>query len=290
MIKSRRTRLGCLALAGATALSLLAAGEARGADAFAEEFNGAAGTAPHSSTWNFETGGGGWGNNEQQVYTSSRANSRLDGDGHLLIQARKDTSGWTSARINTFDKFTFTYGTVSARMSMPMGKGLHTGFWLLGTDIYSAGFPESGEVDIAEHITGSNFVHVGIHGPTTTPGTGNGSLGGLGAGSLDLSGLGNVAPTLTGRYQRGFDVKNIDPSQFHTYGVTKTSSAITFLFDGAPVYTIAKSSLAATEKWVFDKPVYVLVNLAVGGDWPGATDGATADAATAVIDWVRYTP
>lgn len=288
------TKLASLILTGAVAAALVTgiatpAAPAHAAEPFSEEFNGPAGASPDRAVWNFETGGGGWGNNEQQVYTSSRENSRLDGSGNLLIQARRDNSGWTSARINTFDKFTFTYGTLSARMAMPMGKGLHTGFWLLGEDIYRVGFPESGEVDIAEHITGGNFVHAGIHGPTTAgAGNGNSSLSGLG--SLDLSGLGDLEPLITGRYQRGSDVTNINPAQFHTYGVTKTPSKITFTFNGQPFYSIEKSSLAATEKWVFDKPVYVLLNLAVGGDWPGAPDSNTADDATLVVDWVRYTP
>jgi len=289
------TKRARLILAGAVSVALVTAAPAHAAESFSDEFNGAAGASPDRSIWNFETGGGGWGNNEQQVYTSARDNSRLDGSGHLLIQARRDGSGWTSARLNTFDKFTFTYGTLSARMAMPMGKGLHTGFWLLGEDIYNVGFPESGEVDIAEHITGSNFVHAGIHGPTTNGAPGNGSLdlGGLGLGalgSLGLGGLGDIESMITGRYQRGSDVTDINPGQFHTYGVTKAPSKITFTFDGKPFYSIDKSSLTATEKWVFDKPVYVLLNVAVGGDWPGAPDADTADDATLKVDWVRYTP
>lgn len=269
-------------MAGLTAAALTNPGAAQAASPFAEEFDGAAGAAPNSAVWNYEVGGGGWGNNEIQTYTNARANSRLDGNGNLLIQAHNTGSGWTSARINTFDKFTFTYGTVSARMKMPMGKGLHTGFWLLGTDIYSAGFPESGEVDIAEHINGSNFVHVGIHGPTST--------GGLGTGSLDLSALGGIFAPLAGRYTLGSDKTGIDPSQFHTYGVTKTREKLGFLFDGAEFYSISKSSLSAGQRWVFDKPVYVILNLAVGGDWPGAPDGNTTDSATVTVDWIRYTP
>ncbi|WP_440713847.1 glycoside hydrolase family 16 protein [Gordonia sp. FQ] len=280
---SLKSTLHGLLVAGLVATALpLSAGPAHADTAFTEDFNGAAGAAPNSATWNYETGGGGWGNNEKQTYTNSRQNSRLDGQGNLLIQARNDGGNWTSARLNTFDKFTFTYGTLTARMKMPMGKGLHTGFWLLGTDIYSAGFPQSGEVDIAEHITGSDFVHVGIHGPTST--------GGLSTGSLDLSALGGIFAPLAGRYENGSDVKNIDPSQFHTYGVTKTSSKISFLFDGTPFHTIAKSSLSADQKWVFDKPVFMILNLAVGGDWPGPVDGDTANDATATVDWIKYTP
>ncbi|WP_234353691.1 glycoside hydrolase family 16 protein [Gordonia iterans] len=168
---------------------------------------------------------------------------------------------------------------MSGRQRPERGLG---GFWLLGTDIYSAGFPESGEVDIAEHINGSNFVHVGIHGPTST--------GGLGTGSLDLSALGGIFAPLAGRYTLGSDKTGIDPSQFHTYGVTKTGEKLGFLFDGAEFYSISKSSPSAGQRWVFDKPVYVILNLAVGGDWPGAPDGNTTDSATVTVDWIRYTP
>lgn len=265
-----------------TTVATINAGVAYAAEAFTDDFTGPAGSSPNTSIWNFETGGGGWGNNEKQTYTNTRENSRLDGDGHLLIEARESGGNWTSARINTFDKRTFTYGTISARMAMPKGQGLHTGFWLLGTDIYSAGFPQAGEVDIAEHINNNNFVHIGIHGPTAS--------GGLNTGSLDLGSLGGLFPLVSGKYERGSDKTGIDPTEFHTYGVTKSATSISFLFDGDAFFTIAKSSLTSDQQWVFDKPMYAILNLAVGGVWPGSTNSSTPNPATLTVDWVKYTP
>ncbi|AZG47374.1 glycoside hydrolase family 16 protein [Gordonia insulae] len=273
-------------IASGIAVALTAPGPARAADtAFSDEFNRAAGSI--GGVWQHEVGGGGWGNNEQQVYTNQRANSRLDGNGNLLIEARRGAdSGWTSARLTTKGTFAFTYGTLSARIAMPRGQGMHAGFWLLGTDIDSVGFPASGEVDIAESLNSTDFVHVGVHGPT-----------GAGNGSADLGSLRDILPGmiplpdgLNGRWKYGHDISPIDPAQFHTYSVTKTPTSISFSFNGARVYTLNRSSLAATEQWVFAKPMYVLLNLAVGGNWPGATDGGTPSPATMTVDWLRYTP
>lgn len=263
-------------------------GVAHAADvAFSDEFNGAAGSAPDAARWNFETGGGGWGNNEKQIYTSSRENSRLDGSGHLLIEARGTGDAWTSARLNTKGKADFTYGTISARIALPAGAGLHSGFWLLGDDIWEVGFPEAGEIDIAEHINSYNFVHIGVHGPT-----GSGVFGSADAGSLrDVLPQGIPLPDgVNGKYQRGSDIVGIDPTAFHTYGVRKTATSITFLFDGSAYYTVNRSSLTSGQRWVFDKPMYPILNLAVGGVWPGPANASTPSPATMTVDWLRYTP
>lgn len=276
-----------LALACAISISTFNPGTAHADTSFSDEFTGAAGSAPNPAYWNFETGGGGWGNNEKQTYTSDRTNSRLDGDGHLLIEARRTGDNWTSARLNTYGKFSFTYGTITARLKMPKGQGLHTGFWLLGNDIYSAGFPAAGEIDIAEYINSYDFVHVGIHGPTQAGGVGSVDLG---SARTALPGFIPLPDGLNGHYQFGSDKKGIDPAQFHTYGVRKSANTISFLFDDVPFYTVNRSDLASGQRWVFDKPVYAILNLAVGGTWPGATDSSTPNPATLAVDWVRYTP
>ncbi|MDL9947032.1 glycoside hydrolase family 16 protein [Gordonia sp. ABSL11-1] len=284
----RTVAAAVLALTSTLAVAMITPSTARAADvAFADEFNGAAGSAPNGAYWNHEVGAGGWGNDEKQTYTSSRQNSRLDGDGNLLIEARRDGDTWTSARINTKDKFEFTYGTINARIAMPKGQGLHTGWWMLGHDIWEAGFPDAGEIDMAEHINSSDFVHIGIHGPT-----GEGGFGSLDLGSVrDVVPDGIPLPTgLNGQYSRGSDITGIDPSAFHTYGVRKTATAITFLFDGAAYFTVNRSELTAGEQWVYNKPMYPILNLAVGGTWPGATNSSTPNPGTVKVDWIRYTP
>ena len=271
------------ALTAAAALSVPAAAHAD--EPFSLEFDGAAGTLP--SALQHETGAGGWGNNEVQNYTADRLNSRLDGNGNLLIEARRAaTGGWTSARLTTKDSFEFTYGTISARISLPQRRGLHPAFWLLGSDIDSVGYPAAGEVDIAETINTSDWVHVGVHGPTAL---------GTAMGSLDLS-LADLLPglplpgPLAGRWERGHDLTGIDPGDFHVYAVTKSSSQIRFTIDGNAVYTINRSSLNGDERWVFDKPMYALLNVAVGGIWPGPPSSTTPSPATMTVDWLRYTP
>ena len=242
----------------------LAFGEPTRADAatlvWSDEFTGTAGSSPSTSKWNFETGAGGWGNNEWQTYTSSRQNSYLDGNGRLVIAARSDGTSITSARLNTLGKFAFTYGTASARIKLPAGQGLLPAFWLMGTDIYSAGWPESGEIDVIEtpSVTTSYTNH--LHGPTTSGGTWQ--LGNSGA-VADLS------------------------ADFHTYSVTKSKDAITVSLDGRTVGSYSASQLNANQKWVFNKPTYLLLTLAVGGDWPGAPDLTTPNPSYMTLDWIR---
>lgn len=144
------TRLTLSAVAVATVCaSVGAVGEGHAAphdgasSVLADEFDGPAGAAP-SSIWIYDVGGGGWGNGEQQVYTGDRANSRLDGNGRLVIEARRTGGTITSARLTTRGRFSFTHGLLEARIATPRGTGLHPAFWLLGTDIGSVGYPGSG--------------------------------------------------------------------------------------------------------------------------------------------------
>ncbi|MFW0786525.1 glycoside hydrolase family 16 protein [Gordonia sp. CPCC 206044] len=284
-----RPLLIAVAAAALTVTTITVPTTARAAESLTDEFDGAAGAAPDSALWRYDTGGGGWGNNEKQTYTNSRENSRLDGNGNLLIQARGSGNSWTSARLTTKGTFSFTYGTVAARIAIPHGQGLHTGFWTLGTDHDLVGFPRSGELDIAEAINANDWVHVGLHGPTGLT-TGSGSIDSGSAAFGSLAGVLPLPDGLNGRYQHGYNITGIDPTAFHTYAVTKTSTQITFSFDGSAVYTFKRSGLATGEQWVFDKPMYAILNLAVGGIWPGAADSTTPSPATMTVAWVRYSP
>ena len=231
--------------------------------AVSEEFNGAAGAAPDPSVWTYDVGGGGWGNDEKQVYTNDRSNSRLDGQGRLVIEARRSGNTYTSARLTTRGKFAFTTGLIEARIATPRGTGLHPAFWLLGTDIATVGYPASGEIDIMEFVNDGASWHTALHGPTTTGGHWQKTMAGEFAGQSD---------------------------DFHVYGVYRSRGMIAMLIDGKVISVYTPATLPANGRWVFDKPMYVLLNLAVGGRWPGPVSPATDFPARMTVDWVRYHP
>ncbi|MGV9825928.1 glycoside hydrolase family 16 protein [Gordonia sp. NPDC003429] len=227
-----------------------------------DDFSGTAGAAPKSSLWNYDVGGGGWGNGEWQTYTSARANSRLNGSGQLIIEARSDGSQITSARLRTSGKFEFTYGTLEARIKMPAGAGLHPAFWLMGSDIGTVGWPRCGEIDIIETVNSAVTWHTALHGPTTTAAHWQAQQQGIAA-------LAN---------------------SYHVYGVRRSPGSVSMTVDGKTVSTFTQASLPAGAQWVFDKPMFALLNLAVGGTWPGAPNSTTPNPSQMLVDWTRYTP
>lgn len=237
---------------------------------WSDEFNGAAGASPDPARWNLQTGGGGWGNNELEYYTSRPSNVALDGRGQLAITARREsftsggvTRGYTSARLQTKGLFATTYGRIEARIKLPAGRGLWPAFWALGGDIESVGWPNSGEIDVMESLGSDPFTLFGsIHGPQ--PGSPKG---------YGLTALEHSAVSLAGSY--------------HVFGVVWTPSALTFTFDGVPYSTRTPASLSGSQQWVFNKPFFLLLNLAVGGNWPGAPAASTPLPATMLVDWVR---
>ena len=230
---------------------------------WSEDFSGNAGAPPNSANWNLETGGGGWGNGEWQTYTASRENAHLDGAGNLVITARGGTSGITSARLNTFGKFAFTYGTLSARIRVPSGKGLLPAFWLSGTDIGAVNWPRCGEIDVMETPnTGVQYTN-GMHGP--------------------IAGTDQAWKKNTGGSLPGVDLSH----DFHVYSMTKSPNIVTMSIDGTPVGSYTPASLEPGQEWVFEKPAYILLTLAVGGEWTGPPDSTTPNPASMVIDWIR---
>ncbi len=238
------------------------ADDARDSFVFAEEFDGPAGPLP-DGPWQFAIGGGGWGNQEMQEYTDDPANVGLDGDGHLAITARRDAAGViTSARLFTQDSFEFTRGRAEARIALPAGTGLHPAFWLLGANIDEVGWPAAGEIDVIETLNDAAEYHTGVHAPQTGSERGQ-----------QISGSGPVPFPLAG--------------EFRTYWVERTPGRIVTGVDDVTLVTITEYNLEPGTSWVFDQPFFLLLNLAVGGEWPGQADDTTPFPVTMLVDWVR---
>ncbi|WP_299535935.1 family 16 glycosylhydrolase [uncultured Streptomyces sp.] len=264
--------VGTMTAAPAHAAPAPVAGAAA-ATTFADEFNGAAGSAVDGGKWQTETGDN-VSNHERQYYTAGTSNAALDGQGNLVITARKENPAnytcwygrceYTSARLNTAGRFTSTYGHVETRMKIPRGQGIWPAFWMLGDDLGSVGWPNSGEIDIMENVGFEpGTVHGTIHGP------GYSGSGGIGAAYSLPSG------------QAFADA-------FHTFAVDWAPDSITWSVDGN-VYQRRTPADLGGRSWVFNKPFFVILNLAVGGYWPGDPDASTSFPQQLVVDYVRVT-
>jgi len=241
---------------------------------WSDEFDDAAGTVPKPANWNYDLGNkeaDGWGNHELEYYTSNARNAQTDGNGYLVITAEKATNpgpcwngsqcGYTSARIHTNGKVSFTYGKVEARMKLPDGAGIWPAFWALGTDLATAGWPKSGEIDIMEFVGKTpNTVYGTLHGP--------GYSGAQGINKPD-------------------DLGTAVSADFHTYTLIKRPNEIIWQVDGKEYHRLTPASLPAGGTWVFEKPFFIILNLAIGGDWPGSPDANTVFPAQMKVDWVR---
>lgn len=222
---------------------------------WSDEFTGPAGTPPDAAKWNFDLGGWGDSNGELENYVESAA---LDGKGHLAITARKEASGgksYTSGRIETFKKYEFTYGLLEARIKVPSGAGLWPAFWTLGREAYvdDAAWPGCGEVDVME-ILGQepNVLYGTVH--------------------VEWEDQGIVhSPTPLS-------------DAFHVYAMEWTADKIALQVDGKTYKTVKRT---ASRPWPFDRPNFILLNLAVGGNWPGPPDASTRFPAQMLVDYVR---
>ncbi|MEU3825675.1 family 16 glycosylhydrolase [Streptomyces sp. NPDC029080] len=279
MASPRLLRRCLLAVLSAALVGTAAVGPARAQTAapaaaavttFSDTFDGAAGSAVDGSKWTLETGDN-VNNHERQYYTSGTKNAALDGQGHLVITARKENPAgyqcwygscqYTSARLNTAGKFNAQYGHVEARMKIPRGQGMWPAFWMLGTPV---NWPDSGEIDVMENVGFEpSTVHGTIHGP------GYSGSGGIGAGYSLPNG------------QAFADA-------FHTFAVDWAPDSITWSVDGN-VYQRRTPADLGGKTWVFNKPFFLILNLAVGGYWPGDPDGSTQFPQTLVVDSVSVT-
>ncbi|MFG1708521.1 RICIN domain-containing protein [Nonomuraea sp. M3C6] len=278
MVRTPRSRtllaIGA-ALAAVIALLVPMTGTANAAPApgplvWSDEFNGSAGSAVDQSKWRFDLGGSGWGNNEQQYYTNSTRNAAMDGTGNLVITARREnpsnyqchygTCQYTSARLLTAATFTRSYGRFEARMKLPRGQGIWPAFWMLG----GSSWPDNGEIDIMENIGREpSTVHGTIHGPGYSGGAGIGAPYSIGGAFADA---------------------------FHTFAVDWSPNLIIWYVDGNEYQRRTPADLGGN-RWVFDHPFFMIMNVAVGGYWPGYPDGSTTFPQTLSVDYVRvYAP
>lgn len=268
-MQRRSTRTG-LAVSLTAAVTLMAGwGRCGGSTSklvWQDEFDGAAGQPPDGATWGFDlgTGAGGWGNGEQQYYRAE--NAALDGAGHLAITARKEDFGgsrYTSARLLTKGKRELERGRVEARMKLPAGQGIWPAFWMLGGNIDAMPWPGCGEIDIME-LRGQQ------------PGVVLGSLHGPG-----YSGAASVTDSFTLPGGAGFD------ADFHVFAVEWDDAYISWEVDGATYAVATPDRLPAGAPWVFDHPFFVVLNLAVGGNFVGLPDDTTVFPQTMLVDYVR---
>jgi|GEM_PF-1536286 len=225
-------------------------------------FAGPAGSAPRSADWNYELGGGGWGNNELETYTNSTANSYVDGNGHLVISARRETvtgsdgitRNYTSARLSTAGKVVAQPGSyVEASITAPVGTGVWPAFWTIGANVNQVGWPQSGEIDILEG-TGATptLAHTNIHVSRLSDPSQNNQVGwGAPGATVDLGVSLDSGP--------------------HLYGMYFDAHVVQFYIDRKPAMQFTAVQAAATDRaWPFDKPQYLILNVAVDGD-PSAT-------------------
>jgi beta-glucanase (GH16 family) len=238
---------------------------------WSDEFSTQDGSSPDPTKWTYDLGGKGWGNHELESYTNRKQNARIE-KGNLVITAQKETytgadgitRDYTSARLKTQGLFTQTYGRIEARSKIPAGQGMWPAFWMLGEDIPTVGWPKCGEIDIMENIGKEpDKLHGSLHGPSTTANTSNlTSIFTLPAGQ-------NFA------------------DDFHIYAVEWEPDTVRFFMDTNLYATFRSSDWPAGGKWVFDHPFFIILNLAVGGDWPGSPDATSNFPQSMLVDYVR---
>ncbi len=227
-----------------------------------DAFDGPAGTAPDASRWTYDVGGDGWGNDQLEFNTDRTNNVDLDGNGFLRITAREEAfqdNAYTSGRIKTQGLFATTYGRIEARIRLPDGQGIWPAFWMLGSDISEVSWPACGEIDILE-LRGQqpNRVLGTVHGPGYAGGN---SIGG--------------------------EIVLDEPvtNEFHTYAIEWDPDHITWFFDDQLVHTVNPGDVPGT--WVFDHDFFLILNVAVGGNFLGDPDDTTVFPAVMGVDYVR---
>ena len=235
--------------------------------AWSDEFNGTAGESPDTSKWVFDIGNGpnndGWGNAELEYYTDRTENASIDSNGNLGITAKREAyagSAFTSARIKSVGLFDQTYGRFEARIKMPWGPGIWPAFWLLGSDVGTLGWPQCGEIDIMENRGQKpNIINSTVHGP-------------------GYSGAAGVTKSFAFENDR-FDV------DFHLFAVEWGVDYLDFFVDNTLYHRITPENV--TGDWVFNHPFFIILNVAVGGNYVGYPSNQTPFPQTMLIDYVK---
>ena len=230
--------------------------------AWADEFDG---TSLNEKYWNYEIGNGsnGWGNNELEYYKKENTSVK---NGYLIIQAKQESAGnqiYTSSRLTTQNKFNFKYGRVDIRAALPKGQGIWPALWMLGKNIPQVNWPKCGEIDIMEMIGGNasgrdNTVYGTPHWDN------NGSHAMYGGNTKLISGIFN--------------------DEFHVFSIVWDAQKIVWYLDDKQFHIIDTTPAGLSE---FQEEYFLLVNLAVGGDWPGKPDATTIFPQQLVVDYIR---
>lgn len=211
----------------------------------------------NTSNWTYDIDGHGWGNNELQYYTDRYENARIE-NGNLLIEARKESyngSEYTSARLKTEGLQNFTYGKIEARIKLPEGQGLWPAFWMLGSNMASVQWPDCGELDIMEHINTDENIWGTIHWKSDSIQSYGGKM------QIDVTEYHDYSVEWSPNYIRWF----VDDTKFEEYDITNNINGTT----------------------PFHKPFFIVLNLAVGGNWPKNPDSSTEFPAKMYVDYVR---
>ncbi len=236
-----------------------------------DQFGGEDGSRPDASKWTYDLGGGGWGNHELEYYTDRAENARIE-HGKLVISAkREDYTGrdgvareYTSARLKTQGLFARAYGRFEARIKIPEGQGIWPAFWMLGDNLATAGWPKCGEIDVMENIGKEpGSVHGSLHGP----------------------GMPGPTSDATSTFALGGGKKFAD--DFHVFAVEWEPGVARFYVDSNIYASFDAEHWPAGGKWVFDRPFFIILNVAVGGDWPGSPDGTSNFPQKMIVDYVR---
>lgn len=232
-------------------------------DFWSDEFN--YNGMPESTKWNYDVGGDGWGNNELQYYTERDTMNAVVRNGLLHITARpalKEKNNFTSARLVTRGKQHFKYGKIEVSAKLPVGRGTWPAIWMLGENIQTAGWPLCGEIDIMEHV---GYMPDSVFG------------------SVHTETYNHVKGT-----QKTKGIYMANPSTgFHKYGIEWSEEQIIFSIDDI-AYLQFSNEHKTKKEWPFDQPFYLLLNVAVGGNWGGAKGiDATVFPATMEVDYVR---
>jgi beta-glucanase (GH16 family) len=237
---------------------------------WSDEFDSADGSLPDAKKWKHDIGGNGWGNHELEYYTNRTANASVRA-GKLEITARReDYTGsdrvarqYTSARLKTQEIFAQAYGRFVARIKIPRGQGIWPAFWMLGDDIENNGWPACGEIDVMENVGKEPAtIHGSLHGPGYS-------------GDQDFTSIFH----LPGGPKFADD--------FHEFSAEWELNVVRFSVDEHQYAEFRPARLPAGKKWVFDHPFFILLNVAVGGDWPGPPDANTQFPQTMLVDYVR---